>query len=516
MIASLPWALPLFGGDWELERRGFFGLIAATLICFLVGYVLRRCGRNAQLVFLRKESLAIVGFAWLLAALLGTLPYLFSGTKVSEHQPMTFADAIFESQSGFSTCGATVLTELENPAVIPRSILFWRGTTHFLGGLGFMTLFVVFLTQGSGGKTMLRIEQTKLSSTTLQGKIRELAYIVFVLYLVLNVIATIILRALGLSLYDALFHSFSAISTGGFSTHNLSVGHFTATMAQGPAIEVVIMVFMILGGTNFALLYWLGRGRPSVMLRDREWRAYIGILLAATILIFVSGMIAKDFHPFATPGAAPGAAAVESMTQLSPLAALRTVAFQVTSIMTTTGFAVGQYELWNPLALLIFLMLMFAGGCAGSTAGGVKLVRLLLLGKAFRSELEHSFRPNVVRTIDLGGEPVDRDVVSNVFAFLLMFCGSVVLLTMILLIIEPNSMWMTESHDLGDKLLDLFSTSLATLSNTGPGLGVIGAKETYSQFTDVSKVILSFAMLLGRLEIMTLLVLFMPSFWRNR
>ncbi len=515
MLFSLPWAFSFFGGDWQHEERAFLGLILSALISFACGGLLLALGKNASGELFRKETLVIVAFSWILATVLGALPYTLSQTMREVGVRMSMCDAIFESQSGISTTGASVINCLENPACVPRAILFWRSTTHFLGGFGFMALFVVLLGQGTSGKAVLRMEQTKVPPRTPQAKIRETTRILVSIYVGMNVVLFLCLWALGLSVFDALSHAFSTISTGGFSTFQMSIGHFAAnTDLNAGLIELTLILFMIFSGTNFVLLYWCLRGRPGKMFADTEWRTYIGIIAVSTILLFAFGLFYNDFSSGNETSQATESALGFAMTLMGYF---RTCLFQVTSIMTTTGFVTTQYENWNALSVLIILLLMYIGGCSGSTAGGTKVIRSILGFKLLEQEVERTWRPNVVRSVQIDrDQSVDRDMISGVVFFLLLFIVMIVVTALCVLAIEPNTIWEQIGRDQTGKFADILASSLSMYSNIGPALGVTGAAGNFGSFTEATKIIFSLAMLLGRLELFTVLALFLPSFWRKR
>ena len=272
------------------EPKGLFGLIFSIFVCVIVGLVMRGWGRGTETKLYRKESMAIVGLSWFLATFLGALPYVLSDTQREFGIDMNFADALFESQSGFSTTGATVLTDLENRDMVPRCILFWRSTTHFLGGLGIMVLFVAMLGQGSAGKALMRAEMPGPSSDSPITRMQHTAWLLCVVYVVLNIILTAILYLEGLSFFDAVCHAFGTMATGGFSTYNDSLGHFDSTL-----IEMTVLVFMLLAGTNFMLLYFASRGRLGPLLNDVEWRTYIGVIVLVTTAIIGFAFWHGDF-----------------------------------------------------------------------------------------------------------------------------------------------------------------------------------------------------------------------------
>lgn len=517
MVFSLPWAFPVCGETDIFEAEGFRGIVASIVISSLVGGGLFLAGRRETGVVLRKEALAIVGLGWLLAGLLGSLPFLLSG--VQRHQgdeivPIGVADGIFESISGFTTTGASVLTHLEAPPrgapsaesppkLIPRCVMFWRCFTHWLGGMGIIVLFVAVLGQlGAGGKALMRREVPGPISEAVRPRVRETAITMWAIYVGLSVILSIVLYLEGMSVYDALCHTFGTMATGGFSTWNSSVGHF-----HSATIEWTIIGFMILAGTNFNLYYMAitpvnlpgekvaKRGWFEPFLKDPEFRLYLTILATATVLLALG--LWRDGH-------------YETLAEI-----IRHSAFMSVSITTTTGFGTEDFDQWSSFSRALLFGLMFVGGSAGSTGGGIKVVRFLLFARILKLEAENAFRPNVVRPLRIAGVNLDKTLRHEVvvyFSFmLLIFVASFLLLTAI----EPGGPWMhTDGHDM--ELIDCASAVAATLNNIGPGLGAVGPTMNYSLFAPQSKLLLSLLMLIGRLEIFAILVLFMPSFWKTQ
>ena len=516
MVFSLPWAFPLLGETETFEAEGFRGIVSSLVLCLIIGGGLFLIGRRETGTVLRKEALAIVGLGWILSGLLGSLPFLLSGVR--HHQgdevvAITVADAIFESVSGFTTTGASVLTHLEAPPVgskpgehpeklLPRCVMFWRCFTHWLGGMGIIVLFVAVLGQlGAGGKALMRREVPGPISEAVRPRVRETALTMWAIYVGLSVLLTGILYAEGMSVFDALCHTFGTMATGGFSTWNASVGHF-----QSSTIEWTLIAFMLLAGTNFNLYYmaisqdksaakgsWLRWFAPFY--RDPEYRLYLSILTLATFLL------------------AFGLWAEQRYGTLSET--LRHAAFMAVSITTTTGFGTEDFDQWSSFSRALLFGLMFVGGCAGSTGGGIKVVRFLLFARILKLEAEQSFRPNVVRPLRIAGVNLDKTLRHEVIVYfsfmLLIFVASFLMLTAI----EPGGPWgQSDGHNI--ELIDCASAVAATLNNIGPGLGAVGPTMNYSLFAPQSKLLLSLLMLVGRLELFAILVLFMPSFWKTQ
>lgn len=516
MCFSLPWAWPAWGGQTHFEQAGSLALLGSIAVSALVGLLLRMLGRSAEGVPFRREAMAIVGLSWVLATLLGGLPFYLSGTALGhgegpEAEPirMSFVDCMFEAQSGFSTTGATVLNDVEDEVLVPRCILFWRSSTHFLGGLGIIVLFVAVLGHGSAGKALMRAEMPGPSKQGMQERMQHTAWAFATIYVVLNTLLVLLLKLEGgttaqgsMSWFDAICHAFGTMATGGFSTYNSSIGHF-----DSPVVDYTIVVFMILAGTNFTLLYLVWLRKPGRLVRDSEWRAYVGIIGVVTVLFIGVGMI--WFYDFDQ----------EDKLPLSQefLAALRYGLFQVTSILTTTGYSTHDFDRWNQFARSVLFLLMFVGGCAGSTGGGLKVIRHVLFVKILGLEIEQSYHPSVVRHLRLGGEAVtDPDLRKQILLYFGLAAFIFMSSWIALVALEDEATWISRGMPVDNKLVDAASAVAATMNNIGPGLGTVGATQNYSIFDWESKLLLTFLMMLGRLELFAVLVLLMPSFWRSR
>ena len=531
MAFSLPWASPALSGTPEFERRGFMSLVVSigvSLLCALALRLIGHKGEGHQLF--RREAMAVVGLSWVLATLLGALPYAISGTArgldaEGQPEPMNVSDWLFESQSGFSTTGATVLKDVENPQLVPRCILFWRSSTQFLGGLGIIVLFVAVLGQGSAGKALMRNEMPGPSKAGSQVRMQHTAWAFVAIYVVLIAVLAVLLLFGGLSLFDALCFSFATLATGGFSTYNASVGHFALHPELYDAlwIETMILIFMILGGTNFTLLYFVAIGRGLRLLTDTEWRTYMAIIVAASLAIMIFGLLSDDFTPPSQAEVATGSPVAPQDPVKPPLPqrlgqAARYSTFQVVSILTTTGYATHDFNRWDHFSRGLLFLLMFVGGCAGSTAGGIKVIRHVMFVKILRLEVEQAYRPNVVRPLRIGGEPVeDRDLRKSILVYFCLVLTIFVFSWVFLITVEPDLTWETgrEGSNVENKLIDSATAIAITLNNVGPGLGTIGATENFAHFSQPSKLLFVLLMMLGRLEIFPILVLMVPQFWRS-
>jgi trk system potassium uptake protein len=413
-----------------------------------------------------REGFAIVTLAWVAVAFFGALPYLFSGAIPAPVQ------AFFESMSGFTTTGSTVLSDIE--AVQP-GVLLWRSTTQWLGGMGIIVLGIAILPYlGVGGMQLFRAEVPGPTPDRLRPRIRETARLLWIVYAGLTVVAGALYALGGMSWFDALNHAFTTLPTGGFSTRNASMGDFS------PFIQWVAILFMYLAGINFTLHYRaLTRGtRPY--LRDPEWRLFTGIAVLATLLVAWS--IRHE----------PGGA--EKI--------LRDAAFQVVSLVTTTGYGTADYELWSPFTQMVLFLLFFIGGMAGSTSGGPKVVRVLLILKHGYQEIRKQLHPRAVFVTKMGGTVVQESVMLNVLGFMLMYAGIFGLGTLAM-------------ASLGLSLPTAAGAAATAISNVGPGLDEVGPTDNFGWLPWQGHLILSFLMLVGRLELYTVLILFHPGLWRR-
>jgi len=416
-----------------------------------------------------REGFAAVAGAWILASLFGALPYVLSGDIPS------YIDAVFETASGLTTTGASVLTDLEN---FPRSILLWRSLTHWLGGMGIIVLFIVLLPNiGIGAVHLFNAEVPGPISEKVLPKIKDTALVLWSIYAGFTLLEIILLCLAGMTFYDSVNHAFATMATGGFSTRTASVAAFDSA-----AIELIIVFFMIIAGANFNIFIFALRQRSLKVFKDTEFKYYIFIVVLAFLAV-------------------TGSLVFQQGTGLLP--AMRQSIFQVVSIMTTTGFATADFDQWPGLAKLILFFLMFVGGSAGSTAGGIKVARLILLVKMGWAQLKQVIHPRLVVNIVVQDKVIDFYILSMVgrffFLFILVFvCASLLL------------------AGTGLEPFDAMAAVIATLGNVGPGFGIVGPAVNYAPITPFGKVTLTLCMLLGRLELFTLLVLLQPEFWKSK
>ena len=452
-----------FFGDGD-----FWGILGSGAITLLVASVLYRITAFEGGITSR-EGFAIVTLAWTATASFGALPYLLTETLQS---PIA---AVFESMSGFTTTGATVFLDIE---ALPHGVLFWRSLTQWLGGMGIIVLVIAVMPfLGVGGMQLFRAEVPGPTPQRLKPRITQTAKLLWFVYVGLTAIQVVLYLLGGMSLFDSLNHSFTTLATGGFSTKNASFAAF-----DSPYIQWVTILFMYLAGVSFFLHFRAAVGKPMYR-SDHEWRFFTYLLLSAGLLIAVLNL---------SSGASVG---------IEP--AMRDAFFHVTAIGTTTGFVSTDYELWAPGLQMILFALFFVGGMAGSTGGGIKAMRVLLLLKQVTNELRKHLHPRAVLVTRIGKNPVKQEVLANVTGFVivyLIFClvGAILLAFM------------------GMDLLSALGASIATLGNVGPGFGDVGPTENYGWLSSPALAVLSFFMLVGRLEIFTVLLLFHPEMWKNR
>ena len=443
-----------------LVPAAFVGLLSATVLAGL-----RHVARE---VLLTREGFLFVTLGWISVSLSGSLPFVLSGAIPD------YADAFFESMSGFTTTGATILTDIE---ALPRSILFWRSLMQWLGGMGIVVLTVAILPRmGIGGLKVLRSEAPGPTVDKLTPRIAQTAKILWLMYVGMSALEVALLMLAGMQPLDAVMHTFSTVAIGGFSPRNDSVGSF-----QSGWVDVVVIVFMLAAGVNFSLYFRLGRGGLRVLVSNVEFRVYLAIA-AAAVLVVTLILYGRVYD--------------------SVIDSLRYGAFQVVSILTTTGFTTADYGGWPEFAKAILMALMFVGGCAGSTAGGIKVVRIITLFKLAANELRYLIHPRGVFPTRVTEQPLKKDILHPIVTFFFLYIA-ILIVTMLVV------------ASAGTDLLSSFSTALSTVGNIGPGFGAIGPVENYGHYPAGVKLFLCLAMLTGRLELYSVVVLLTPAFWRK-
>lgn len=472
LLTPVPWAF------WFTEWPTLMAFMLSSALGASIGLLCLLIGRHASDVFTHREGLGLVSLSWLAVAAVGAFPYVMAGA-------LNPVDAYFESMSGFTTTGSTVIQDIE---ATPKSLLFWRALTQWLGGMGIVVLFIAVLPYlGAGGKLLFRSESPGPDPRALTPHIKDTATALYRIYLSLTAIQTAALMLAGMPFYDALVHTFTTLPTGGFSTKQASIAAYDSV-----AIEIIIMVFMIIAGTNFALFFAIMRGDWKAPFRSTEWRVYLAILAVVTGIVMVDLLLGE----FNTAGGEPtgGGYTVGG--------ALRSASFQTISIMTTTGYGTDDFDTWPHFARMLIVALMFVGGCAGSTAGGIKVSRIIILLKIMYWRIESTFRPKTVRAVRIGEEVIDREVQNTVTGFIILY----------VLWLSAGVLFMSA---LGLNYETATSSVVSALNNIGPGLDAVGATRDYSQVPAVGKIFLSLCMVLGRLELYSVTVLLMPSFWKH-
>jgi len=443
----------------------YISFFITMAICFLCGIPLSLIKPKEKKLYSR-DGFVTVALSWISLSIFGALPFVISGYIPS------YVDALFETASGFTTTGASILTNVE---ALPKSLLFWRSFTHWIGGMGVL-VFLVAILPLSGGSNMhlIKAESTGPSVGKLVPKVRSTAKILYLIYFAFTVIQTVLLLLGGMSLFEALTTTFGTVGTGGFGTRNSSMTDFS------PYIQVVTTVFMILCGINFSLYYLILIGRFRLALSSSELWGYLGTIFVSILIITFN---CREL--FDTVGET-----------------LRHSAFQVASIITTTGFATTDFDKWPELSKTILVILMFIGASAGSTGGGIKVSRILILLKSIVKEIKIASHPKSTHKVTMDGRPLEHETVRSVNVFMVSY---LVIYAFSLLIISIDNMDFTTN----------FTAVAATLNNIGPGLAGVGPTQNFSNYSDISKLVLTFDMIAGRLEIFPMLVLFSPVAWKK-
>jgi trk system potassium uptake protein TrkH len=457
-------------GVYYGEKEAVLSIAYSMGIMLVVGSVLVWLGRSSTNKIYRKEAMAVVGLSWLICAALGGLPFYFSGATP------TYIDSFFEAMSGFATSGSTVITNIE---AVPQSILFWRSFTHWLGGMGIIVLFVAVLPfLGIGGRELLKREFSSPQAEEMKPKIRDTASILWKIYIGLTAAEVIALLLCGMSFFDALCHTFGSVGTGGFSPHTASIGYYNSF-----SIELVVMLFMFLAGTNFTLYFLLLKGKRDSLFKDPEWRVYASLLFISILFISANLFLHGNYSSLGN--------------------ALRYGSFQTVSIMTCTGFTTANFDTWPDICRLLLLALMIIGGSVGSTSGGIKVIRISILFKSILMQIRKAVNPNEIKTVTVGNVVIDEELQRTVFGFLGLY----------IVVFMVASLLMTA---MGLDIISSISSVAATLNMVGPGLGIVGPAKDFASIPQAGKLLLSFCMVAGRLELFSILAFFTFYFWRRK
>lgn len=464
-VEALLLLLPAFVSLIYREADGLYFLIPAAVLA--VVYLLTGVRKPKNSEIYGKEGMVIVASAWILWSMFGALPFTLSGSIPN------YIDALFETVSGFTTTGSTILTDVE---ALPQGMLFWRSFTHWVGGMGVLVFVMVLTSFDKNSMVLMRAEVPGPEKDKLAPKMMTNARILYGMYLGLTVIQVILLLFGGMNLFDSLIHTFGAAGTGGFSNYALSVAHFDSAYIDG-----VITVFMILFGINFSLYYLLLLREFKPVWKNEELRTYLGIILAAALIITVNINYIYE----------------------NPLTSFRYAIFQVASIITTTGFATANYVEWPMLSQTILMFLMVVGACASSTGGGIKVSRLIMAVKSIKREIQQMVHPKSVNIIRVNGKKVSSDVIRTVYIYLIAY--ALIFMLSVMIVAVDNFDFTTT-----------FSAVLTAIGNVGPGMEMVGPLGSFADFSPLSKIVFCFDMLAGRLEIFPFLLLFAIPFKRNK
>ena len=438
--------------------------LVSILITALAGIILYSYKTDED--WSRQEGFAIVAFGWLSAAVFGAIPFIMVGIS-----PL---NALFESMSGFTTTGSTILTDIES---YPKGILFWRCLIQWLGGMGIIVLFIAILPKlGVAGRQLFRAEAPGPTEDKLKPRVRETAKILWGVYFVISFLQVLALMLAGVSLYDALNHTFTTMACGGFSNYALSVGAFNS-----PLVEYIITLFTFIAGANFALYYRAIYVDRDFLLKDEEFHFYTILILAATALL--TFLLWRDMST-------------------GILDSFRLSIFQIVTLMTSTGYATADFNLWSESAKMILIIVMFIGACAGSTGGGIKVVRILILLKHSRNELFKALHPRAVKSVKFNNKTVPEEIIGSIVSFTVIYLLIFLLSALILSV-------------LGMDIITSVTASIATLGNIGPGLNVVGPMGSFDPIPPLGKLVLIANMWIGRLEIFTVILIFTPAFWKK-
>lgn len=452
------------------EEHAASAFVLTLLICFFLGSAIVMYWKPSPIRLKERDGFLVVSVSWLVASVSGAIPFYASGAVPSA------VDAFFESCSGFTTTGSSILTDIE---ALPSSILFWRSLTHWLGGMGILVFVMALLPAlGISGQNVANAETPGPTKDKVKARFSETARDLYLIYFAMTVIETILLVVSGLSLYDALIHTFGSVGTGGFSNYNDSVGHF-----NNPFAEWVIIIFMFLSGVNFNLYYLTGKSGLQALTKDDEFRFYSCIILLFSGLIFVCRSFTGGFAGFQVLGEI-----------------FRDTVFQVVTIITTTGYMTNDYDIWPTFAKMLIFTLFFVGGCASSTGGGVKCIRILVAIKLVSRGISLKLHPHRIASVTVNHRELSNDVVINITNFIFTY---LVILGSGFLLIALN----------GFDFISSFSAAASCLGNIGPGFSVFGPSMNYSVMSGFSKLVCAVLMLTGRLELFTMLVLFSRHYW---
>ena len=466
-IVGVLFAIPLGFALYYGESQVYLSFIIPMVVSFVFVAAVNFPTRHRKITMNTRQTFLIVALSWVVVSIMGAIPLYCSGSIPR------FVDALFESVSGFSTTGSTILSEIES---LPKSINMWRCLTHWIGGMGIVTLTVALLPLlGVGGFQLIKAETTGPEKGKVTARITTTAKILWLIYLGFTAAEAIALKLAGMTFTDAISHAFATLGTGGFSTRNSSIGAYNST-----AIDVIIMIFMFLSGINFSLYFYIITGKFRDIGSNSEFKAYLFIVFALIAAVTIS--LCGYYGSFGK--------------------SLRYSSFQVVSLVTTTGFSTADFMKWPAASQFLLFITFFIGGCSGSTSGGVKVIRWLVLGKQVQNETRKMLHPHGVFAIRLNGRPGRKDIVFNVAAFMVVYFA-LVLITTFVGCLGHLDVWSA------------FTGALSMVGNIGPGYALLGPSENFGFLPDFVKYWYSFAMLAGRLELYTMIIFFLPVYWEK-
>lgn len=461
MMLGIPFSL--YYGDNDI-----FVLLICGLSTILAGVILYFFTRKREKEIRKRDGYVVVSLGWIVMSLFGAIPFVVHGAIPN------YTDAFFETMSGFTTTGASILNNIES---MPHGLLLWRSLTQWLGGMGIIVLSIAILPiLGIGGMQLFVAEVPGPTKDKIHPRIRETAKRLWGIYLLFTFVEMVLLLIGGMTFFDAVNHSFTTMATGGFSTKQASIAFY-----ESPFIHYVIIIFMFFAGMNFTLHYHILHRNVSVLKRNDEFKSYLRVILIVTFVI---------------------ALVLTVIGYANPEKSFRDSLFQVVSMITTTGYVTADYELWGSFFRVVFFVLLFVGGCAGSTGGGIKIVRHLLLIKNSFSELKRLIHPRAVIPVRFNEKSVPNEIISNILAFFLFYIGIFVFGTLVMSV-------------LGLDFPSAMGSVATSLGNVGPAIGSVGPSNNFAHIPDIGKWFLSFLMLMGRLELFTILIIFSPSFWKT-
>jgi trk system potassium uptake protein TrkH len=464
------------------EEPEKWGILGAGIITVVIGIMLYFLNKPTNTNIQKKEGYLIVTMGWLTLSFTGMLPYLLSGAIPN------ISDAFFETISGYSTTGSSILTDIEN---MPKGILFWRSATHWIGGMGIIVLTIAILPLlGIGGMQLFMAEAPGPSADKLHPRITDTAKRLYLIYVILTLVEFLLLKLAGMNWFDALNHAMATMSTGGFSTKADSIAFYN----NKPLIQYIIIFFMFIAGTNFVLTYFALKGKVQKVFQSEEFRYYLFGILGVSAIISLLILFFQD----------PNLESVLAHPKVlgETESAIRHALFMVTSIVTTTGFVSADFTMWNFFATGIFFALFFTGGSAGSTSGGVKVVRHIIMLKNSFLEFKKALHPNAIIPVRYDGKTVQQTIVFNILSFFIIYMLIFIVASVILTLF-------------GLDFLSALGASASSLGNIGPAIGSVSPADNFAHLSNSAKWFCSFLMLIGRLELFTVLILFTPFFWRK-